>query len=275
MQKPSIAASWWVIAASVALSILLVLGAIYILYIPRITTHDFPVYLVGLIVIVGGLYFGVARLRPRDVGLRRSTFLPGLAWTLVAWLTIQVIAGAADLLAFGHLTLNATWRVYSVVAVLGIFLFDQLLGNSLFEEIVWRGFLLPQLALKFERRMRRPAVRWTAAILVSQALFALYHIPIQIYDGEPLASLPFALGPIWIIGILLAVVYLLSGNLYLVIGLHALSDLPLLLFAVPAPLNQFISVLPLLGCVCALVVRWAWGKRRPGPQGMGVGQPAG
>jgi membrane protease YdiL (CAAX protease family) len=148
MSKPDIAAPWWVIIASVALSVLLVLGAIVGLYIPRLTTHDFPVYLVGLIVIVGGLFFGVARLRPRDLGLRRSTFLRGCALTLVAWLAIQVIAGAACLFAFGHLTLNATWGAYGVVAVLGIFVLDQLLGNSLFEEIMWRGFLFPQLALK-------------------------------------------------------------------------------------------------------------------------------
>lgn len=251
-------ARWWVILACPALATLWVIVVIFGLYRPHITTSVFLVSLAGLLIVGGGLLIGAGRLRLRDVGLRGATILSGAGWTLVAWLALQIIAVIADLITYGRLLVNATWGQVGVLGLLGLFVVGQLLGNSLYEEVVWRGFLVPQLALKLRRTFQRPAIRWTVAIGVSQLFFALYHIPIRLYTGETPADLASSLAPIWVLGMLLAIIYARTSNLYLVIGLHALNDLPLLIFAVSPFMAQFIGSLPIVGAALALGVGAAW-----------------
>jgi CAAX protease family protein len=260
---------WWLILTCLALEVLLVLAAIFGFYLPNtlaplidatggLVSGVFVVGLIGLVVIVGGLLFGVARLRPQDVGLRPSRLLAGFLLTVLAWLALQLVVLIVSLIANGGLVMNPIWTKYSVGFVLGYFLLNQILGNSLHEEIIWRGFLVPQLLFQFRRLRQRPVLQGVVVLLASQALFALYHIPIQLYQGTSPGDLPLALLPLWLIGIALAFIYLRTRNLWLVIGLHALNDLPLLLFAVPAFLSGFFGPCLVFTVASILAVAWLW-----------------
>src|SRR5689334_19232466 len=54
-----------------------------------------------LLVVVGGLLFGVARLRPTDVGLVRSKLLQGVVTTILVWIVIQLTTVISEYLTAG------------------------------------------------------------------------------------------------------------------------------------------------------------------------------
>ncbi|HYH44284.1 MAG TPA: type II CAAX endopeptidase family protein [Thermoanaerobaculia bacterium] len=82
------------------------------------------------------------------------------------------------------------------------------LAAPLFEEILFRGFLLPGLA-------RSPYLRGAGAVLLSSVLFALPHLQYDLFDITAVFGL----------GVLFAVVRLRTGSTWLAIGLHALVNL--------------------------------------------------
>lgn len=180
--------------------------------------------LISLALLVLGLLFVLGRLRPGDVGLRARNIGTGLAFTVVYFGLLQLA-----LLAFARLggfeALNLWTRVGALTAA--YLLLAQLVGNALYEEIAFRGFLLPQLFLKFQRQSVTAAI--VMAALVSQALFALAHVPNRLWvTGLSPAELPGALLPLFLLGLYFSLLYLLTDNLFAVIGVHALTNEPLL-----------------------------------------------
>ena len=109
------------------------------------------VNLVFLVVIVWGLILRYGGLKPQDVGLVRQAIPLGIVVTGGAWLLMQLVGVTTVLLQGEPLTLNDSLRTFGFFAVLGGFL-AQLFGNALYEEIVYREFLLPQLMRKFAHR---------------------------------------------------------------------------------------------------------------------------
>jgi len=98
-------------------------------------------------------------------------------------------------------------------------------------------------------------------------IFALYHIPVQLSNGVSPLQLPLALLPIWLIGLLLAVVYLRTGNLFLVVGLHALNDSPTILFSPTFLSNDLLGLIIVFVFALLLLLFWPlFTKRRLQPQ---------
>ena len=126
-------------------------------------------------------------------------------------------------------------------------LISQLFGNALFEEIVWRGFIFVQLFLLFERRnVGRTLLK---ALFISQGLFALMHIPLQLVHFDVSGfSLLFWLLATGIAGAIFAIIYVKTGNLYIAVGFHALFNEPTQLFAPPVEPSQIpTTIVTLLG----------------------------
>ncbi len=145
-----------------------------------------------------------------------------------------------------------------MLAVLGG-LIGQLGGNALYEEIAYRGFLFPQVWARLAARWpARPGRALVAALLGSQALFALRHVPIRILQGFDPVDLAISLAMVLAIGVIYALLYLRTQNLFLVIGVHALYDAPTALFA---PTLVGSSLLLLAATVVTLLV-WPRVTRR-------------
>ena len=53
----------------------------------------------------------------------------------------------------GDIQFDPLWSKHGVTAVLGALL-GQLLGNCLFEETLYRGFILPEFFLKSKRKIK-------------------------------------------------------------------------------------------------------------------------
>lgn len=171
-----------------------------------------------------------------DLGLHRRSLAPAALSTVSLWLALHA---AAALLATVHGDVPAAAAALAspeqLRALFGSLL-GQLLGNALYEEILFRGCLLVQFAHWLTppgRAVNRRA--WAGALFCSQALFAVQHVPHRLafgaWDGAAAAAADLA--GLFVSGVLLAVLYLRTHNLLLVVGLHALGNAPTLLLAAP------------------------------------------
>ena len=181
----------------------------------------FIVILVMLIILrFGGLRLYAVGFIPRNIPF-------GILFTVGIWGAAQFIHLIAGLLTYGSVALSTEW--VNPAFMIGMVL-TQIFGNALFEEIAYRGFMFPQLYLRMANLKARPWARLALALLISQGLFALSHIPNRIYLGmkpnEIAVDLLMLLG--W--GTLYTLIYLRTDNLFIVVGIHALGNTPTTLF---------------------------------------------
>jgi membrane protease YdiL (CAAX protease family) len=207
----------------------------------------------ALLVITGGILFGIGRLKRRDVGLLAARMPLALAVTLALWLLAQLVALIIGLIHTGGVTLHHGWDENQPSRVVG-HLLGQLFGNALFEETAYRGFLLPQIYLLLAARSVWSAkTRLIAGVAISQAFFALMHIPIRLHQGTEPAALPLNLLATVCFGIFLCWVYLQTGNLFIAVGVHALINRPTSLLEC-ALTPQHV----LLALVILVLLLWPW-----------------
>ncbi|HEY3476893.1 MAG TPA: CPBP family intramembrane glutamic endopeptidase [Anaerolineales bacterium] len=192
--------------------------------------------------------FGWGRLRPSDVGLDWSKLAPGLSLVALLWLSTQAIVLLINGVN-GDIHLDPAWSERGITTVLGA-LIAQLAGNALFEEVNYRGFYLSQLYLKIRTPDERNRRWW--AILSMLGLFVLSHIPNRIFSGYSLADIPLDFALLLSYGLFFTAVYLISGNLFLAIGVHTLVNRPTLITEAPFPAQ---IVLFLLTCILLGVLR--------------------
>lgn len=178
------------------------------------------------VVVIAGILLGAGNLRMRDIGLSKSTLFDGIIYTTATWIVLQSILVIASIITESGITLSDNVKINNLPKTLGM-LGSQLFGNAFVEEVMFRGFLMPQLYLKFAGRS--DVIEWRkliAAIILSQLAFALIHIPILERLTIPGGSSLIKLLIIFIMGVFFALFYLRTSNLFLCIGLHALINTP-------------------------------------------------
>ena len=208
------------------------------------------------VIVVAGLLFGVARLRPRDVGLDLRRLWPALGFLIAAWAAIQLLLVLILPLCGQGIGLGPHWTTGGWRGAVGEWL-GQLLGNCPYEEVFFRGFFLPQCGLVAMRWMprARPRSLVAAALVLSQALFALAHVFFNLHvpQGQWLLLAQF------VFGIVFALVYLRTGNLFLAMALHVLLNNPAPLVEDPLPGPGAGGSVVLVG-ILLWVVSLAWAK---------------
>ncbi len=211
-----------------------------------------------LLIVVGGVIFGLGRQRPADVGLIAARLPEAVVVTVLLWLVTQGLVMAGAWTSLGEIPINPRWAERGITVVIGA-LIAQVFGNALAEEIIYRGFLLPQTWLKLRGGLlARPGWRLGLAVLLSQSIFALSHIPNRIFNGmTPAEMLPDML-MLLIFGAYYAFLYLRTSNLFIAVGVHALANQPTSLVQsdLPAPILM----------VLALLVALAWPRLRGGQE---------
>lgn len=194
------------------------------------------------------IVFWWGRLRPADVGLDWHKLGQALSLTALLWLSSQAIVLLINWIN-GDIHLDPIWSRHSVTAILGA-LIAQLAGNAFFEEMQYRGFYLGQFYLKIQSPNERQ--RRTRAILGTLGLFVLSHIPNRIFNGYSLADIPLDFALLFAWGLFFTAIYLISGNLFLAIGVHALVNRPTLITESPFPVQ---ILLFLLTCILLFALR--------------------
>lgn len=187
-----------------------------------------------------------SRLKLRDLGLS-SNLGKAIIFTALLWTLTQAALFVWQLIVLGAPQWNSAWQEMVPTFVLGTFI-SQILGNSLYEEIVFRGFIFVQLYLFLtHRKIRRPLL---TALLTSQVFFALLHIPMQLVrEGVSWSGLLFWLTATGVAGIIFALCYAKTQNLFIAVGIHALFNAPVQLFLPPTEDSQlpatFVTLLAL------------------------------
>lgn len=219
--------------------------------------------LIIIAVVVFGLIFVGAGLRPADVGWRGNKLPAAILFTLGLWAAanLLVIAGAA--LRGLPIAVDESWT--KPMQTFGAFI-AQIFGNALAEETIFRGFLTVQLML-----ILRPLGKTAAAaiaLVVVQAFFASIHIPMLREHGASWMDVLETLPALCLAGAILAIVYFATGNLFIAVGTHALANVYMLItrdsfhFA-----DNFGFVYLGLGLLAALLWRFAWHRVRPARAG--------
>jgi membrane protease YdiL (CAAX protease family) len=204
------------------------------------------------LVVIGVMLFVVGRLRGSDIGWQARELRLGLWVTFGFWIAMNVVLAAIGALGDG-VFLNRSWKQPGASALVGA-LIGQLLGNALAEETVFRGFLLPQLYLKTAMVFRR-SIALGIAILGSTLLFAVSHVPNRLYVHELTGSeLLSDQAGLFLLGLFIAGMYVVTRNLFVVVGLHALVNTPTLL--VSATSEDLIYVVWGALAVLLLLVWW-------------------
>jgi membrane protease YdiL (CAAX protease family) len=147
------------------------------------------------------------------------------------------------------------WLDQRVLTKLGA-LVGQLLGNALCEEILFRGFLLMQMVVLFRRRWpHQPRKAFVVALLLATAIFAVYHLPYHLRSDNyvSLSKLASDQLEVFSIGCLIGWLYWQTRNLFFVVGVHAIANVPNTLWAARGPLLRVDSWVYLLAIVAALL----------------------
>lgn len=188
-----------------------------------------------LIVVIG-------RVTPWELGLKDGERLnKAVSIVFTTWLTIQMLNVIAGVTAPLSSNFNSQWTELGVVPVIGIF-FGHLFGKVLFEELVFRGFLMVQLIKRFEPTGYSKVL----GIMAGMTVYLVTQLMGKDLEGlSDRALLPVVAG-VLLYGTLYSVLYLLTDNLYLVIGFRTLVAAPTYLFdgtmTVPGVLISMIAV---------------------------------
>lgn len=188
------------------------------------------------------IVFGWGKLRPADVGLKWGKLAQGVFLTGLLWLATQAIVLLINWIN-GDVHFDPMWSERGVTSVIGG-LIAQLLGNAFFEEMQYRGFFLSQIYLKIKDSNERRRLAWAIAAML--VLFVLSHIPNRIFSEYTLADIPLDFAMLFGWGLFFTAVYLLSGNLFLAVGIHALSNRPTLITEATFPPQVLLFLLTCL-----------------------------
>jgi CAAX protease family protein len=186
--------------------------------------------LILLAAVVGGVLYLLGGLRLPDFGLRVSDVPTALVLTAAVWLAVNAIEAMWQIAATGAVSWGGEWQRLGVTAVIGASI-AQLFGNALYEEILFRGVLLRQTYWRLETTPLPNLQKLAIALVISQSLFALIHLPILLSGGTSLIAAFTRLPAIFAAGTALGILYARSDNLALCVGIHALANKPTLLVA--------------------------------------------
>lgn len=160
-----------------------------------------------------------------------------IAVTAGIWVAVQGNQALSTRLIGGTAAPAVRWSEWGITGVIGTLL-GQLFGNALCEELVYRGFLL------------------------TQVLFATCHISSALAGGMSAIDVVLDLIRLTVLGILLALLYVRTNNLFIVIGVHALMNAPTAL--VSSPTIDVSVLVILLAALPSTSPAGRAGKRRPG-----------
>ena len=204
---------------------------------------------IEMVVLVGGIAFLVGGLRWRDVGLGSAGLVNACLVLLLLWGTVHMIIAAHSLSACCSLDLGPVVVTSTPIAAGRVL--DAFWGSGFIEEVMYRGFLLPQIYLLARRFGVSASKALVIALVGTQLYFGLNHIPAAMRMPMSFGAAAIYIAHASMVGGIFAALYLRTGNLYVAIGAHALINNPVAIYV--AGIDP--SLIVLIG-VCVLLLAW-------------------
>jgi len=200
-----------------------------------------------MLIAVYGFLVLKEKLQWKDFGIVGGKLPIAIVVGLITWLLVQMIDGIASYIYTGSIQLEPKWSTDSL-GLIGL-LIGMLFGTALYEEIGYRGFLLVQFRMKMEEATRNRILEIVLALIASQTLFTLLHIPWQVFNQGWTTTVLFdLLFSVFMNGIIYGLLYLRTENLFFVMFVHAFGN---------APTSLFISYLGSSNILLLLAIVWA------------------
>jgi len=207
---------------------------------------------------VAGILIWYEKLRLQDIGIVFGKLPLAMVFGVFAWIIIQGTESIVGVLIKGRTGIIPDWQQNSL-ANLGL-LIGHFFGTALWEEIAFRGFLLKQCFLRLSGRTGNKALVTISSILVSQLVFMLFHIPWKLMNFESYPMMFGELAGVLLTGIIYAILYLRTDNLFLVVVFHALGNAPTpLMIPVLGTNNILLLFMILIMAFWPLIERWGKG----------------
>jgi len=188
-------------------------------------------------------------MEPEDLGLKAPDLPIAISIGIFIWIVVQFIEGIVGYVNNGTIEIHPSWTTQSP-ALIGL-LIAMLLGTALFEETGFRGFLLIQFKIKLKKFDNNKKLQVLLALLASQALFTLIHIPWKVYSQvETISIFSDLIFSVFVNGLIYGLLYLRTRNLFYVMIIHGLGNAPISLFR--SPIQPSILIL-LLGIIFAAI----------------------
>jgi membrane protease YdiL (CAAX protease family) len=217
----------------------------------NIITVQFIVYIP--LNILNILFFIIlTKMTIEELGFRKENWWKGLLLVVFIWLFLQVILLLVNIIAGIRPIFSDYWSSGSFYpALFGNFV-GEFLGNSLFEEVLYRAVLFPQLYLFLKKQewIKNDILNGILAALISQMFFAVMHLPNRII-AYGLSGLNLFLNILLLFGIgsLFVVVYFTTESLAAAIFVHALNNIGLTIFT-PFEGYAFVYIgIMFIGCI--------------------------
>ena len=198
------------------------------------------------IIVIGVGFVRIAGLSFRDIGIRRIKIYDGGIFLVLLWSLTQLGLGI-DALAHDSIALSAIRLSEFLYFIVG------LVALITVEEVVFRGFFLPQVYLKYNRWIKGRGNKkkaLVAAILTTSLYFSLLHIPSA--SDFSAGSLLLRIVMIALYSSFFAVIYLWTRNIFVATGVHVLINNPMAII-IGNQLGHFFYV---TGMAIILVAIW-------------------
>jgi membrane protease YdiL (CAAX protease family) len=169
------------------------------------------------------------KLQGRDFGLVTRKLPTAIIVGLIIWVTVQIIEGFASYIYTGSIEFDPKWSTDSL-GLIGL-LIGMLFGTALYEEVGYRGFFLIQFRMKMEDITTNGTLQMVLALIASQILFTLLHVPWKVLNQGWTTAVVFdLLFSVFMNGIIYCLLYLRTENLFFVMIVHAFGNAPTTLF---------------------------------------------
>jgi len=94
-----------------------------------------------------GIIFWIGRFRPWHLGMGWKNFKTGVLATFFLWAMLQLAQVAYGMLTSSDLAYMNHWQNFRGIQMIAAFAFYAI-GKAIFDELTYRGLLLPELHLK-------------------------------------------------------------------------------------------------------------------------------
>ena len=214
-------------------------------------SHSVAATLLMAVVLIGGLLWGAGGLRTGDFGWPTGgrggwKALNAVLIAYLLWGLAQLLVAGSAIFGLTDIATNPAWMQPLRPSLVGASALAVIAGATL-EEVLYRGFFFVHLLLAL-RRWGVATVRGQmyAALAGSQLFFGMNHIPVGLAAGFEGGVLGLYILQVTLVGVLFAVLFMQTNNLFVPIAVHALINAPVLPFVAPVDASLLVLVLALV-----------------------------
>ena len=190
--------------------------------------------------IILGIAFWIGKFNVKHLGITGTHLKIGLLSTFFFWSLIQISLIILSSMSDQGIVFLSDFFESQPLYIVGTFLLFAT-SKALYDEIIYRGLILPQFHLKIKRFVQLDRrLTLLLAVITSQLLYLIIQLPLLSIVENNENGLTIKFFSLLLLSILNALVFLRTKNAYIGVGLHALWFYPL--FVVETSISHILII---------------------------------